>query len=454
MRAWGLVFLVLAGLAGCYHGTDALSCKIRCDDGCPDGMTCVGGLCTTGASCGGTTDTCGAVGQACCASDPACGANGTCLAGTCQTCVTDVALGRRHTCVLEHDGTVWCVGDDDRGQLGNGTFNVHAASPVQVQDDTGPIADAVAIGAGRLHTCAVRAGGSLWCWGADGHGQLGNNAYNDSDKAVQVQTTAGTPLTGVVQVTAGYDFTCARDASDALWCWGDDANGSLGDNGVTTRAQAAAVTVNGAPFTTATSLVTGHYHSCAIDTTNHAWCWGWNSNGEIGDGTTNTAYQPEMITEATAIAAGAFHTCAIRPDTSVACWGWGQHDWLGTGSHSSASTPQAVTIEVGGAPLVGATALAAAGVSCALMVDHRVLCWGINAHGQVGNGAGAPVPAPVTIGDGELGDVDRIYAGYADACAHRNDGSLVCWGRNSESELADGTNVNHGTPSPLAISCQ
>ncbi len=451
MRAWGLA--VLVALASCYHGTESLSCKIRCDDGCPDGMTCVGGLCTTGATCEAAMPTCGDVGQACCTSGPACTGNGVCTNGTCGECVSAVAIGRRTTCALEHDGTVWCVGDGDRGQLGNGANN-HSSTPVQVRDATGPITDATAIGSGRLFACAVRTGGTVWCWGSNGYGEIGDNTYTDRNVAVQVQTTGGTPLTDIVQVTAGYAFTCARATSGALWCWGNDDNGQLGDNSSGTRPQAVAVTVNGTPFTTAKTLTSGHYHSCAIDTTNHAWCWGWNPDGEIGDGSTNTAYQPVMVTEAIAIAAGAFHTCAIKPDTSVACWGWGNHDFLGTGTNSGATTPQQVVVEPGGATLVGATEVVAAGVSCALMSDHRVLCWGVNAHGQVGNGAGGLVPAAVLLGDGELGDADHVTAGYADVCAHRSDGGILCWGRNTENQLADGTNLNHGTPVPLGITCR
>ncbi|MGE5183605.1 MAG: RCC1 domain-containing protein [Acidobacteriota bacterium] len=449
MHAWGLAVLV-ALCASCYHGTESLSCKIRCDDGsCPDGMTCVGGLCTTGATCTAATPTCGAIGQPCCETGAACTGNGVCTNGTCTECVVEVAPGRRHACVREHDGTVWCSGNDQSGQLGDSTTSSPRASFVQASDASGPISDAIAIAAGHDHSCAVRSGGSVWCWGSNGSGELGDNSSNASSVAVQVQTQAGTPLTDVVEIAAGAAYTCARQSGGNVWCWGANNHGQLGDATFINHPQAVEVT----GITAATAISAGHDQACALDG-GEARCWGRNDYGQLGDGTNNVTGQPSSAGSAAAIATGGYGSCLVRPDSTVACMGAAWLERIGNGATASVSTPTQALVGAGGAPLTGVTAIAVGGVACALAADHRVLCWGINPHGQIGNGAGGYYPAAVLDGGGELGDIDRIVAHYAHTCAHRTgDGAWLCWGRNTEGEYGDGTFTNRAMPTPIGATC-
>ena len=439
MRALGAFVIALGA---CYHGSSELpACSVRCEEGCPDGTHCVDGYCTGGTSCGSGSagsdagPTCGGIGEACCATGTACESNGYCVAGTCEAgCITDVMFGRRHACMLRHDGTVWCAGQDDSGQLGDGK-STDSATFVQATDSSGPITDAIAVGGGYYTTCAVRTGGTVWCWGAGSSGELGNNASTTSSTAVQVVTASG-PLTGIVEVDGGHGHECARDAAGAVWCWGRNDGGQLGDNTTTNRPYAAQV----AGIPGATRVSTGIDHTCAVIGGAHVMCWGFSYYGEIGDGAGTTRLAPVAVTDAADVSAGGWTSCALHADGTVSCWGRGMQGRLGNGSDAEVDTPKPAMIS-------GVASIAVGGVSCAVTTDHRLMCWGVNPHGQVGNGAGSLVPVEILTG------IDKVYAHYAHVCAHGVDGSLACWGRNSEGELGDGKRVDLGSPEPIVSIC-
>ncbi len=437
-------------LAGCYHGASELSCKIRCpDNGCPSGLSCVAGYCTDGEACTPDgTNSCGGVGQACCAAAPACSDNGYCVAGECQPgCVTDVGLGRWHACVVEHDGTVWCAGDNGGQQIGSGSSS---SAFVQISDATGPIGDAVAVAAGDAHSCAIRAGGTVWCWGTGGDGQLGNNSNNSSATAVQVVTSGGQPLANVVEIAAADRFVCARDMAGAVWCWGKNSDGQLGDGTLNGRSTAATAQV-----ANATSIGAGHSHACALDSASHVWCWGRNSYGEVGNNSNSDQATPQQVATAAALAVGGFHTCALLADSSIECWGANFRRWLGTSTtrNNGSLTPTPVLAADKGSAYTGAIAAAAGAVSCAITSTNHVDCWGDDVHGQTGNG-GAAFPSPVLTGKSELSTIDTLVAHYAHVCAHHTDGRIVCWGMNSHGELGTGETTNHGQPVALGATCQ
>ncbi len=450
MRSWLVAVLVAA--AGCYRGAAELpSCTIRCDQGCPEGTRCSAGLCTTGAACtasdaGGDAPSCGGIGETCCATGPACIGNGYCASGTCAgDCAVDVALGRRHSCLLRYDHTVWCSGDNGVDQLGTGSAAGPASAAfVQVVDAIGPISDATAIGAGNSHTCAIRTGGEVWCWGNNGYGQLGDNTVNASPRAVRVVTMALTPLANAVSVTGGDGFSCALDNAGTIWCWGRDSDGQLGDNTMTTRGTAAPV----ATLTGATSISLGILYACAVQGGAHVYCWGYGGYGEIGDGGSTTRLTPVPVLDATEVSAGGWVACARLASGEAECWGRGNQSRLGNGSESNAASPTPVLAGSAAGHLQDVASIGVGGATCAVTTDHRVLCWGVDPHGQVGVPGGSMYPVEVKSG------VDRVYTHYAHVCAHGSDGNLWCWGRNTEGELGDGTFVNVASPEPIASICR
>jgi alpha-tubulin suppressor-like RCC1 family protein len=306
----------------------------------------------------------------------------------------------------------------------------------------------------------VRTGGSVWCWGSNGSGQLGDNTTNTSPAAVQVVDGGGQPLTGAVSVAGGECSTCALDQAGGVWCWGCNGSGSLGDGTTTGRPTAAPVldAPAGAPFANARALHVGGGHVCVERDAGEVWCWGQNNNGQIGDDTTDAKLSPVLSTFTGTVATGRWHTCGVGADTTVMCWGWGGHGRLANGvswDPPDFHVPTPIATTPGGPPLTGARAVAAGAQSCAVMIDGTARCWGDDQYGQVGVGGGTGSPLPVVDGKGgQLGGIARMWAQHTRACAQLASGAIVCWGRNVEGELADPSLVNHVVPTPIGLTCQ
>ncbi|MGE0870601.1 MAG: RCC1 domain-containing protein [Kofleriaceae bacterium] len=330
-----------------------------------------------------------------------------------------------------------------------------------------PITDAIAIGTGGDHACAIRDDTSVWCWGRNNHGHLGNSSTTDSAVAVQVTMLSNSmPLLGAVTVGAGRDHTCAITSSSGVWCWGLNDVGQLGDGSAAPEQhQAVAVQSSaGGALGGVTEISVGRDHTCATTANDEVWCWGANDYGQL-------ANDSPMGFHATAVAIGTWrsvaagqpdYTCMVDSANHAWCAGSSFRQRLGNGAHTTEeaiperyATPQPVLAAHDGTQL-GEVAKAVAGsASCALMIDHTVRCWGSNNHGQVGTGIGTGYPLPVIFQDGTpLTDVVELTAGYSHTCARTSAGALLCWGRGTDGELADGSLTEHGFPTPItAPSC-
>jgi alpha-tubulin suppressor-like RCC1 family protein len=268
--------------------------------------------------------------------------------------VVSVAVGGDFICAALQDGTVDCWGSNGDGQLGNnGTTD--SPTPVKVSGITG--ANAVTAGSG--HACALLSGGGISCWGFNAEGQLGNGTTS-LDSPVPVAVTG--LLAGATIIQAGNDgnHTCAleptvegmgRQPLPAVQCWGTDSFGQLGDG--TTNNSALLVTTQPQIYdtmglTSGFGLALGEDHSCAmLAMPGEVECWGYNSDGELGNGTTANAplAGPQAVaglTTAVAISAGLLHTCALLANGTIACWGSNAHGQLGNGTTANAPTPAAV----------------------------------------------------------------------------------------------------------------
>src|SRR6185312_2312339 len=192
-----------------------------------------------------------------------------------------VSAGGGHTCAIEVDGGAWCWGRGDRGQLGLGT-TADAPTPAPLALPGG--ATAAAISAGSAHTCAIDGAGSVWCWGADDRGQLGLGATGADVTAPAAVAGLPAPATGVA---AGGVHSCATLADASVWCWGGNDSGQLGDGTTTDRPFPAKVAG-------ATGVVTaGALHTCA-SAGGTVWCWGTDTSGQLGDNVTLTVSAPEL----------------------------------------------------------------------------------------------------------------------------------------------------------------
>ncbi len=302
--------------------------------------------------------------------------------------LTDVqaaAIGAKHLCFIKKsNGTVWCAGTNDKGQLGpNAPVGPMSwvTTPIQVPM---PFSDRVGtIVAGASFTCvqpdaAVFNLSHVFCWGDNGRGQLGANS---------MAALSTTPLEVVFQANGalalGNEFGCATDGTGNAICWGANANGQLG-NGNTTDSRVP-VFVPGASATV--SLAVGSTHSCALSATGVVRCWGSNFTGELGDGTRNQALTPVNVSGLGAgsnvaqLAAGSSYTCARFNNGNVSCWGSNAYGALGLGDTVERLVPTAVTA------IKNAFQIAISDLSTLVLHNDRtVSTWGNNGNFQLGDG--------------------------------------------------------------------
>jgi len=351
--------------------------------------------------------------------------------------VVQVATGQDHTCAVTATGEVWCWGRNEYGQLGDGT-TLDRLTPVRVSGLSGALQVAV----GSEHSCALRNSGRVFCWGSNSNGLLGNGPQPHSSTPVRVLR-----VTNVTQIAVGSGHSCALSGTGEVQCWGNNWAGQLGDG--TTWDRQSPVRVLGPAGQRAVEVVAGGAHSCARLNTGRVFCWGFNRDGQLGDGTDDNHLVPVRVrnlSNVAQISAGGFHTCALRSNGRVFCWGNNVFGALGDGG---SWTQRLEPVRVVG--LTMATQIAAGSLhSCALRESQRVFCWGYNGFGGLGDGTDGVMnsrgtPARVLSLSGAM----QVAAGSVHTCAVQEDGDALCWGGNFHGQLGDGTAINR--PRPVSV---
>ncbi len=336
-----------------------------------------------------------------------------------------IAGGSTQTCALVDGGKVRCWGANSSGQLGNAT-TIPSPTPVSV----GTVTGATRTSAGGEHGCALVSGGQGRCWGRNEEGQLGNGTPSATPSTTPVAVTG---LSGAIRIAAGNRFTCALVSGGQSRCWGANDRGQLGNGTTTTSSTLVAVT----GLSGAVELGAGGRHVCAIVAGGQVRCWGANDRGQLGNGTssagaTTTPVTVSGLSGATRISAGAEHTCVVLSGGQVRCWGGNTRGQLGNGTSSFGATTSPVTV----AGLTGAVDVAAGGEhTCALLNSGQARCWGSRDFGQLGDGiTGGPV-ATSPVGVAGLSGATGLASGSFHTCAIVAGGQARCWGANGEGAI-------------------
>jgi alpha-tubulin suppressor-like RCC1 family protein len=333
---------------------------------------------------------------------------------------TELALGDFHSCGLQANGEAFCWGTNSKGQSGNGlSGDENIGSPLVVIG--GFIFSSLT--AGGAHTCGVLTSGASACWGNNVVGQLG--VASNQDKFEPTQVAGEHRFTSISASTATH--TCALDDTGAAWCWGENEWGRLGDG--TETARNAPVAVSGG--LTFASISSGGGHTCALTTDGTAYCWGYNVRGQVGDGTDINRLVPVTVAtplKFSMIKAGLTHTCALTTDNLAYCWGDNVAAALGDGTFDPKNTP--VPVE-GGNQFV--TITLGERHACGLTPQGIALCWGYNQYGALGDGTfitrTEPVPISLPI------SFKRIAAGAYHTCGISTSNVTYCWGNNEGHQL-------------------
>jgi len=344
-----------------------------------------------------------------------------------------LSSGGQHACAIATDGRLSCWGATDLGQLGDGGVRGDRPSPVYVR----PAAGWTSVSAGGGTTCGLR-GTALYCWGTNHHGQVGDRTR--TRRATPVRVGA---LSAWRQVSASWYHTCGVRTDLTAACWGHNQWGQLGAGGTKTRT--APVSVQGRGWT---SISAGGWHTCGIKTDGSLWCWGRNDFGQLGDGTGKVRHAPVRVGSATdwvQVEASWTHTCGVRRGGQVMCWGRNEHGQVGDGTTTDRYNPQPLGI-------TGATSVTT-GVAhtCAFrQADGAVWCWGNNTYGALGTGSRASSRLPVRV----AGRYRELDAGWMHTCAAEASGALACWGNNERGQLADGSHTDRATTTLRPVSDQ
>ena len=307
--------------------------------------------------------------------------------------VVAVAAGDAYSLALKADGTVLAWGNDDYGQLGDGSPTlpgVHrlVLAPVQVVG-LGPGSGVIAIAAGGQHSLALKRDGSVWAWGDNASGDLGDTTV--AARPVPVPVSGLGPVSGVIAIAAGGDGSLALKADGTVLAWGDRTGvGSLGPNPQGSTPPPRGVVTLGAG-SQVVAIAAGGHHSMALKADGTVEAWGGNAQGELGTGTTLDSFFPAMVsllgTGVVGIAAGATHSLALKSDGSVLAWGYGFDGELGTGTTDGSGIPVAVS---GLGPGSGVVDIAAGNArSVARRSDGSLMAWGASLFGELGTGGTA-----------------------------------------------------------------
>lgn len=370
---------------------------------------------------------------------------------------------------IKNDGTLWAWGSNSNGQLGDNT-TTNRKIAFQVKDSTGSgylTGVTEVVPANQFNSVyAVKNDGTLWAWGANSSGQLGDNTTTQRNLPVQVKDAAGTGyLTGAVAVTTSNDnnpSVFALKTDGTVWAWGSNSLGNNTANASYLPVQVKNATNNGF-ISDVKKVVAGRLRAYAIKNDGTVWAWGYNNNGQLGDGSVTQRNLPVQVKDATGtgylssitdLQAATSSTYALKSDGTVWAWGAGSAGQLGKGTTADGWLPAQVKDAAGTGYLSGVTSIAVNGTGgvtvLAVASDGTAWAWGDGTYGKLGNNAAANSSLPVQVkdaaGTGYISGIDLITIYGYSAIARKTDGTVWSWGLNSSGQLGDNTTTQRNLP--------
>lgn len=376
-----------------------------------------------------------------------------------------VAVGQDHICGVTTTSLIKCWGTNEYGQLGDSAV-AYLKTPTVIDSSV----TYTQVSSGASQTCGI-SGSGLKCWGENTKGQLGDNSFSKQNSPTLVAGSAN----DYSKISTGGTHTCGISNTGQLRCWGNAANGRLGTGAASTDIGLPTAIDGGAVYS---QVSTGQDHACAITTSGDVKCWGLNGYYQLANPYAELP-TPSAITEGTpgtysSISAGGSHTCAIRTDQKIKCWGNNSSGQLGDGTSVTPATSPNYLVSVDSA--VNYLQVSAGGShSCAVTTGGILKCWGLNDKGQIGDGTVTSRNSPTVIDSGtsyiqvstgqyhtcaiaiggalkcwgagfgygpvaldSSSSFSKVSAGSAHTCAITNSGVLKCWGNNSSSQLGNG----------------
>ena len=295
------------------------------------------------------------------------------------------------------------------------------------------------VSTGYGHSCGVTTTNQAYCWGRNDSGELG-----DGHPGSGVFQTRPVPVAGGLQfrlVSAGADHSCGLTTDNRAYCWGDNTSGQVGDGTTGVDRSTPVAVAGGLQFS---QIDAGAYaHTCAVNSlTKRAYCWGWNVSGQLGDGSFNHSSTPVAVASNEAfrfVSPGQFHTCGVTTGNRAYCWGSDGQGQLG--DNTDAQNRPLPTLVAGGRSYRQLDA--GANHTCAVTTGNRAFCWGMGRSGEIGDGKTFLRFVPQAVAGGH--SFDRVSAGDP-TCGETTDNRLYCWGPNSAGQLGDGTTTQRLTP--------
>ena len=341
-------------------------------------------------------------------------------------------VGAYHSLGIKNDGSLWAWGNNYYGQLGDGT-TTDRLIPTQI----GIATNWVNIETHGYHSLGIKNDGTIWAWGFNSSGQLGNGTTTNLLTPTQIGTA-----TNWVSISGGYNNNFCIKSNGTLWAWGDNSTGQLGDGTTVNKSTPTQI----GTATNWVSISAGSFHTSGITADGKAWAWGSNSVGQLGNGTTTNRTTPTQIGIATnwvSISTGAFHSSGITADGKAWAWGSNANGILGDGTTTNRTTPTQigaatnwVSIKAGSVHNVGITA------------DGKAWAWGNNPTGQLGDGTTTNRTTPTQIGSAT--NWASIFAGGYISNGITSDGIAWAWGDNASGKLGDGTINQRNSPTNLS----